>query len=186
MKGDAFNEKELREKRARGLCFNCDEPWSFNHACKNRELRVILTEEEREEIRETNLVEKEQPLIDIDDPMAGITLQFIIGFTKPKTMKLEGEMAGTKVINLIDSGATNNFISSSTARKLGLKIAKCKQFGLTFGTRFEVFGKGICRKVSLWVQGIEICDNFFVLELGSLDIILGVQWLETLGPVTTN
>lgn len=29
-----LTDKELREKRARGLCFKCDEPWSFNHACK--------------------------------------------------------------------------------------------------------------------------------------------------------
>ena len=63
---------------------------------------MILTGEEGEEEEETNLEVNEQSMTDIEDPMAGITLQSIIGFTKPKTMKLEGEIAGTKVIILID------------------------------------------------------------------------------------
>lgn len=143
--------------------------------------------EEEDEGRNLEMAEMaemaETQEIEIEDPMAGITLQSIPGFTKPKTMKLEGEMAGAKLIILIDSGASNNFISTSTARKLGLEIAKCKQFGVTLGTETEVFGDGICRRLSLWVQGMEICDNFFALKLGSLDVILGVQWLEKLGNV---
>lgn len=103
-----LTDKELREKRARGLCFKCDEPWSFNHACKKRELRVILTEddgeEEEDEGRNLEMAEMaemaETQEIEIEDPMAGITLQSIPGFTKPKTMKLEGEMAGAKQFHL--------------------------------------------------------------------------------------
>ena len=50
----------------------------------------------------------------------------------------------------------------------------------------EVFGDGICTEVLLSLQGIEICDRFFALELGSLDVILGIQWLEKLGTVAIN
>lgn len=50
----------------------------------------------------------------------------------------------------------------------------------------EVFGDGICRQVKVTVQGMELCDDFFALELGSLDVILGVQWLEKLGNIIIN
>ena len=65
-----------------------------------------------------------------------------------------------------------------------LEISLRKAFGVTLGTGLEVFGDGIYAKLRLTLQGIEICDRFFALELGSLDIILGVQWLEKLGTVT--
>lgn len=37
------------------------------------------------------------------------------------------------------------------------------------------------KDISLHLQGIQIIDDFLPLELGSSDVILGIQWLETLG-----
>lgn len=74
------------------------------------------------------------------------------------------------MVILIDSRATNNFISTSTARKLGLMVAKCKPFGVTLGTGDEIYGEGIRHHVSLWIQGTKFSDDFFVLELGNLDL----------------
>lgn len=37
--------------------------------------------------------------------------------------------------------------------------------------------------VSLWLQGTKFNANFFTLPLGGCDVVLGIQWLLTLGPV---
>ena len=49
------------DKRARGLCFTCNDKWSYNHICKNRrELSAMLLNEEEggePENEETKLIE---------------------------------------------------------------------------------------------------------------------------------
>lgn len=155
----------MREKRSKGLCFKCDEKWSLTHVRKHQEMRVILAEQSDEddggEERENQgeITETEQ-----NDPLAGITLQSSIGFTKPKTMKLEGTIKGQTLFVLIDSGASSNFISTPTAQLLGLSISACTSFGVTLGTGVKVFGDGICKGSELRLQGIVIEDDFFALE----------------------
>lgn len=54
------------------------------------------------------------------------------------------------------------------------------------GTGESVKGYGECQGLRLQLQGLEILEDFLPLKLGNSDLILGVQWLEKLGPVTTN
>lgn len=46
-----LSEKELQEKRQRGLCFRCDDKWNVGHHCK-KELSVLLTFDDNCEVEE--------------------------------------------------------------------------------------------------------------------------------------
>lgn len=39
-------ERELQDKRAKGLCFRCDERWGVGHQCKRKEVSVLLVDED--------------------------------------------------------------------------------------------------------------------------------------------
>lgn len=41
--------KELQEKKAKSLCFRCDDKWAIGHRCRKRELSVILVGEDVDE-----------------------------------------------------------------------------------------------------------------------------------------
>lgn len=41
-----LSEKELQEKRSKGLCFRCDGKWSVGHKCQKKELSVLLTQDD--------------------------------------------------------------------------------------------------------------------------------------------
>ena len=57
-----LTEKELQEKRARGLCYRCDEKWHAGHRCRRRELSVLLIDDAAEEVSDGDFNFSEPPL----------------------------------------------------------------------------------------------------------------------------
>ena len=85
-------------------------------------------------------VVEESPAKESEDPLSGITLQSLVGFTYPKTMKMGGTMYEKDVVILIDFGATSNFISTSVAQQLRLPLSNvpCLELTWVLGRRFLV------------------------------------------------
>lgn len=69
---------------------------------------------------------------------------------------------------MIDCGATHNFISQRLADELKLPRSETTNYGVIMGSGEAVKGKGIC-------PGIVVVENFLPLELGTLDVVLGMQ-----------
>lgn len=101
-------------------------------------------------------------------------------------MKLRGNILGKEVVVLIDPRASHNFISTDTVAKLGIPITSTKEFGVSLGTGDAVQGQGECKAVVLELPNVTVIEDFLPLQLGSSDVILGVQWLEKLGTMTAN
>lgn len=101
-------------------------------------------------------------------------------------MKLKGTILTTDVVVMIDPDATHNFISLVLVSKLNLPISPTEYFSVSLGTGGTVSGQGECRDMVLNLRVFELVDNFFPLDLGNSNVILGVQWLEKLGTVSTN
>ena len=44
--------------------------------------------------------------------------------------------------------------------------------------------KGVCLGVSLWIQGHQFFVDLNVISLGGCDVVLGTQWLSTMGEIS--
>lgn len=110
-----------------------------------------------------------------------VALNTVAGFTTPGTMKLKGAIQGREVVILIDCGATHNFIAHSLSEELKLPCSETTSYGVIMGTRLAVKGKGICCGVVLELPKLTVKEDFLPLELGSLDVVLGMQWLKRMG-----
>ena len=182
-----LTDREWQEKKDKGLCFRCDEKWSIGHRCRRKELSVLLTyEEEEEDEGEIGEEFEEGPPPEEFPPPLEVSLNSVVGITNPKTMKLRGVINGAQVVVMVDPGATHNFISLDTVAKLGLCTSDTKSFGVSLGNGDFIQGIGECKDVQLHLEGLEVREDFLPLKLGNSDLILGVQWLEKLGPVITN
>ncbi|XP_074377189.1 uncharacterized protein LOC141718709 [Apium graveolens] len=184
-----LSEKELQYKWEKGLCFKYDDKWVIGHKCRRKELSVLLTQGEDDNESEPSLdspkSEGTRELVS-EEIRPEISLNSVIGITSPKTMKLKGTIDNKQVVVMIEPGATHNFVSLDAVKALGLTITSSKNFGVALGTEESVQGKGECRSVVLQLQGITIIENFLPLSLGISDLILGIQWLEKLGTISTN
>lgn len=67
-----------------------------------------------------------------------------------------------------------------------MDVSDAEEFGVILGTGKNVIGRCECKEIRLCLGPINIVENFFPLELGNSDVILGIQWLEKLGTVSTN
>ena len=65
--------------------------------------------------------------------------------------------------------------------RLKLSLEETSHYRVILGSGMAVKGRGICNQVELILGDWKIVDNFLPLELGGVDVILGMQWLHTLG-----
>ena len=87
---------------------------------------------------------------------------------------------------LIDSGASHNFISEHIVSELRLRCDPTQKFGVQMGNGDEVKTSGVCQGLCLQLAEIEVMADFFPLKLGTSDVVLGFQWLATLGDSIMN
>ena len=127
----------------------------------------------------------ELPEAEVDE-IAELSVNSMVGLSSSKTMKLKGTIAHQEVIIMIDYGATHKFISTNLVQKLRLPLEATTSYDVLMGTRLVVKGEGVFRRVHLTLQNIEIVKDFLPLNLESADIILGMQWLKSLGGMQIN
>ena len=102
--------QKSEEKRAKGLCFNCDRKYNQGHKCSEKKL--FYTEGPSEE-------EEDEPILEEDresgeeshDSQPIMSCHALSSFSAPETLKVVGLLKKQKVIVLIDLGSTHNFIN---------------------------------------------------------------------------
>ncbi|PKU77049.1 putative mitochondrial protein [Dendrobium catenatum] len=178
-----LTEEEMQEKRAKGLCFRCEEKFVPGHRCKDRALRALTVYiDEAPEEGDDSEEEQSDPQLEV----AEVSLNSVMGFTPSHTMKVKGKIHGREVVVLIDSGATHNFISTQVAEELGIEPTETGSYGVMMGTGKIESSTGICKGVEMSLQEIRVVEDFLPLRLGSTDVILGMKWLQTLGETKVN
>jgi len=85
----------LKDRRDRGLCFNCDEKFSQGHRCKKLFLIEGVYEEEDEHSSPTGVGEVEE---EEEFEIPEISLHAISGVPTPQTMRISGTIQGARVI----------------------------------------------------------------------------------------
>ncbi|KAA8546750.1 hypothetical protein F0562_003179 [Nyssa sinensis] len=177
-----ITNQEARERREKGLCYYCDEKYSLGHRCERPQLFMI---EDAPHMEKENGENGEEPPQEAEtqELLPEISFHAIAGAEHPQTLRVLGKWKNKSLMVLIDGGSTHNFIDQHTASRFGLPILRDKKLQVVVANRERIECTGRCQGLMLTIQGIPITADYYVLPVAACQAVLGVQWLETLGPL---
>ncbi|MCH90126.1 hypothetical protein A2U01_0011034, partial [Trifolium medium] len=161
------------------------------HRCK-RSFHLLIVEPDDEEPDATTLqLQLSEPItqVELSDPEpdpAQISLHALMGNSIPQTLRVLGRIHQNPVGILIDSGSTHNFLQDRVVKQLGLPTQPAHSFTVLVGNGEQLSCTTMCSQVSLMLGSHEFIVDLFVLPLSGAELVLGVQWLKTLGPILTD
>nr|GMC60966.1 retrotransposon-related protein [Ipomoea batatas] len=178
-----YTAAEIREKRDKGLCFRCDQKYFQGHRCKERFL--LLIGDEDDETVEGDPVVVEDYHTDEEVISGDVSvLNTMTGPRNPRSLRLTGNIKGSSCLVLIDSGSTHNFINPAIVERLQLPTKSIKPFQVYIGNGDTLGCQHVCPGVEVCMQGLTFAVDLHVLRIVGPDVVLGVQWLQSLGSVT--
>jgi hypothetical protein len=150
---------------------------------------MAISEDILEEEVETPLVSESPETTNITPPSDPpeveivISLNALTGFSTPQTLKLISYIKHRKVIILVDSGSTHNFIHFHSAQETHCYIHAVNNFQIIIANGGSMKCGGICENVHLQIGDYHLKYHMFAIDMGICDIVLGANWLRTLGPI---
>ena len=174
--------EEYKKHMAAGTCIRCGLKYSPSHRCPPKTLNVFVLDDD-EPISDTEEEAHRTEEVSLELHLSELSFN---GLDATDTMKLYGHIGHNKVLIMVDSGASPCFISAALADSLQLPVTPTAAYSVTLGDESKVRSSGICQGVPLRLASAEFMVSCYVFSLRSIDVILGVSWLKTLGDVTAN
>ncbi|CAL9238184.1 unnamed protein product, partial [Arabidopsis halleri] len=181
-----FSYEEMQERRNKGLCMFCDEPYTPGHHLKHRKAQIYVLE------ADDNVVDEEEYLVEevsVDETAATleekpptISINALNGSSTFNCMRLVGQYGKRKLYVFVDPGSTHNFIDVKLARDLGCKLEQIKTMIVTAASG-DLQTTHKCSNFTWRMQSYTFTTEIRTLPLDFCDLVLGVQWLITLGPI---
>jgi hypothetical protein len=138
----------MQERRRHGLCYNCDEPYVRGHQCP----RLFYLESPdflADDAVEDEGADDGAELALADAPAAAlvVSLHALAGIRTENTMLLQVDVKGRRLLALLDTGLTHNFLHAGTMRRIGLTTSDSTNLRVTVANGDRLACEGMARHV---------------------------------------
>ncbi|GJU48942.1 putative mitochondrial protein [Tanacetum coccineum] len=168
-----LTQKELDDKRSKNQCLYCDQKYVPGHKYSGRLFSLEIIEGSGE-LKEELAAHPQ------------ISLNAISGVKTFQTMRVKGQINNKPVNILIDCESTHNFLDVSTAKQIGCSIKESYPLQVTVPGGNFLTSNHVCKGLTWKLQGETFQADMMLVPLGGCEIVLGVQWLATLGDIVCN
>lgn len=175
-------------KRDKGLCYHCDEKWSPGHRCHPRIHLLIAADDANLPLSSEPLESPPptSPLTPLEESSPLLSLNALPGMRAPETFRVYDTVHRHQLTILVDGGSTYNFVQLRVAKFLSLPLTPVTLLPVMVGDDGVIHCTRRYPQVTIDIQGHQFTTDLFGLPLSGADLVLGVQWLQGLGPITTD
>lgn len=175
---------EMQIRHDKGLCFTCDEKYSWTNKCPNKNIMLLLYDVDDDDCQPISHVLTPNPPNPEDDPplsLHHLSLQAYQGFPSSATIHFQGTIIGTTVKVLMDGGSSDSFIHLRIAHHLHLPIESTPGVRVLVGNGHYLQVGDIIRALPLQISGHIIHFPTYVLLIFDTNVLIRASWLVTLG-----
>ena len=108
------------------------------------------------------------------------------GISTPQTLEIKGYIKNKKVIVLIDSGSTHNFIHYKLAKDLICFVYLVPKFQVMITDGGTINCSRKCNNINLTMGKYVMNIPMTAIPMGGANVVLGIQWLQSLGTIDFN
>ena len=101
-----------------------------------------------------------------------------------QTLKSRGFIKHHPIVVLIDSSSKHNFIHQRFGEAMYCFVRAVSYFQVQIANGGTMTCEGHCENVKLQMGDYHLKTHMFAINMGECDIVLGAEWIHTLGPIT--
>nr|GEX43424.1 hypothetical protein [Tanacetum cinerariifolium] len=116
-----------------------------------------------------------------EDPM--VELKNLKQTANVQTIRIRGYVGKHLLHILVDSGSTHNFLDLSVVKKMGCNIRKMCPLQVSVANGQAMSTMYECKDFQWELQRKIYVADVIILPLGGCEMVLGIQWLSTLGVI---
>jgi len=117
----------------------------------------------------------------LEETTPTISCHALADIVTPQTLKIQGYIKNKKVTILIDLGSTHNFINYKLEKDLNCFVYPALEFQVMIASRGTINCSGKCHSIKLKMGKYFLNSPMISIQMGGDDVVLGVQWLQSLG-----
>ncbi|KAK1693348.1 hypothetical protein QYE76_010045 [Lolium multiflorum] len=187
--GDLWKDRQLRDyRRANNLCFKCGDKYDPTHQCGAKPAHSLNTMEQQE--CPIQLSEEVLNLMEMHDlataTKLSLSLNAMSGSEGSNCLRLRALVDNQVLLILVDSGCNSSFINANMLSRINCTTVEAEPIAVKVANGEYMHTTKMVPALSWWSHGETFTTPMGGLELGGYDAILGMDWLESHSPMTTD
>ena len=115
-----------------------------------------------------------------------ISCHALAGIITPQTLKTKGYIKKKTVIVFIDSSSTHNSIHCKLSKVLNFFVYPAPEFQVMITDEGTINFSGKWHNINIAMGEYVLNTPMISIPMGGSDVVLGVQWLQSLGTMAFN